>query len=96
MVSSKISVFGKMQKGGSPSFEFFKLNMYVDSKINKCPVIKSNLTQLQFEEYVSTGLQPFSLTDCLEKCTDSDSFALGTYNDCKVSYCLYLIILMLN
>ena len=39
MVSSKMSVFGKMQKGRYPSFEFFKLNMYVDSKINKCPVI---------------------------------------------------------
>ena len=39
MVSRKISFFCKMQKGRSPSVEFFKLDMYVDSKINKCQVI---------------------------------------------------------
>ena len=28
MVSRKISLFGKIQRGSSPSFEFFQLDMY--------------------------------------------------------------------
>ena len=33
MVSRKISLFGKMQRGRSPSFELFQLDMYVKSKL---------------------------------------------------------------